>query len=418
MAPRVAIIGAGPAGCMLARLLTLRSVPVVVFEGEPSPNYRSQGGTLDLHTESGLAAMQDAGLFDEFLKHARYDGESMVLADKNLKVYFRESPSKQTAANKLGGQRPEIDRAELRRILTESLPEGVIRWGHRLKQVEDNGTLVFEHTSESGFDLIVGADGCWSKVRNALTGQHPIFARVACFELQILDPETTVPTLHGLVNRGSVFAHADGRMLSVQQMGDGSLHVMAIQARDSEKWQESCGFDTRSIKDVKAALIGEGGPFADWHPTLRTAIETANDAKCVPRSLFMLPVGFTWPHRRGFTVIGDAAHVMTPFAGEGVNLALDDARKLAKAIISAAPGDAHDLDDAVIASEKELWQRTVKVTKLTDDVTQAWFFTPGVPKSVIARIMCMHLKEHIPAILYPFAAAFVHCYYFIWSLWN
>ena len=78
---KIAIIGAGPGGCMLARLLHCANINVTIFEAEASVDFRSQGGTLDLRTKTGLAAMKEAGLYEEFLKHARFGGESLVLCD-------------------------------------------------------------------------------------------------------------------------------------------------------------------------------------------------------------------------------------------------------------------------------------------------------------------------------------------------
>jgi 2-polyprenyl-6-methoxyphenol hydroxylase-like FAD-dependent oxidoreductase len=77
---KIAIIGAGPAGCTLARLLQVAEIPVevTIFESDATPNVRSQGGTLDLHTDTGLAAMKKADLYNEFLKHARFDGQGWL----------------------------------------------------------------------------------------------------------------------------------------------------------------------------------------------------------------------------------------------------------------------------------------------------------------------------------------------------
>ena len=169
---KVAIIGAGPAGCTLARLLILKGISVVVFEGEVSPDVRSQGGTLDLHTDTGLVALREAGLYDEFLKYARFDGEAMVLADRKLVRYI----STQGSNAKSSWGCPEINRVKLRLLLLESLPEGVIRWDHKLRKVDDNLCLQFDHRIESRFDLIVGADDAWSKVRRLLTQVQPFYS--------------------------------------------------------------------------------------------------------------------------------------------------------------------------------------------------------------------------------------------------
>jgi 2-polyprenyl-6-methoxyphenol hydroxylase-like FAD-dependent oxidoreductase len=74
---KIAIVGAGPAGCTLARLLlhAKEAVEITIFERETDLNERTQGGTLDLHTESGIEALKRCGLYEEFLKYARFDGE-------------------------------------------------------------------------------------------------------------------------------------------------------------------------------------------------------------------------------------------------------------------------------------------------------------------------------------------------------
>jgi len=435
--PKIAIIGAGPAGCTLARLLHLASIPVIVFEGEASPNYRSQGGTLDLHTATGLAALKEADLLDEFLKHGRYDGDTLQVTDKDLKVYFKRAgpPVQKDKPPTLMEQRPEIDRADLRRILTESLPEGVIQWGRHLTRVEaiDNGGgssggfgLVFsDGTSASGFDLVVGAEGAWSKTRQALTDQAPVYAGVGAIELSVPDAETTAPALHAAVNRGNLFAHADGLKLSAQQMGDGSLVVYAGMAREDPDWAapDKCGYDSSDLEQTKKALTEGDGPFADWCDTLKDAIRLAGGGRCAARSMYVLPAGFRWEHRRGLTLIGDAAHVMSPYAGEGVNAAMADAMNLAKAIVQSterplpkgkSEGDV--LDDGVAAFEEEMWTRVEKIVRLAEGLTKAWMFTPGVPQSVIATTTAMHARFRTPSIVHPLVTGLVHSYFFVKGL--
>ncbi|KAI0843518.1 FAD/NAD(P)-binding domain-containing protein [Hypoxylon sp. FL0890] len=403
--PKIAIIGAGPAGCMLGRILSLSNVPFTIFESDASPNYRAQGGTLDLHTGTGLAAVKQAQLWDEFQEHVRWDGDYVMAADKNLKPFFQFGPS-----NRLS-ERPEIDRFQLRRILTESLPEGSIKWGHRLQRVEEGNVLVFENATESGFDLVIGCEGAWSKVRSYISQEvKPFYTGVGCHRLAISDAANTAPDLYQLANRGTVFASWNGQRMAIQQMGDGSLNVVWC-TRRPENWMQTCGYEPRNIEQVKKAILKE---MDGWDPRLREAIEKAEDSVCDPKNLYQLPVGWHWQHRRGVTLIGDAAHLMAPFAGEGVNVAFDDSRKLAAAIIRAvqAGGGLDELDKEMQAFEEEMFTRMVVYQRQTEELAKLWFFTEGNIRDVVPRVMFTHLKAKVPTILHPLAWGFINTYWY------
>lgn len=428
--PNIAIIGAGPVGTTLARLLLIQapSTTVTIFEGEPSPNFRSQGGTLDLHTVTGLAALKEAGLWDEFLKHARYDGEALLMTDKDLKPFFQVRPSLSPDQKGIlmNGQRPEIDRSALRQMLAESLPPGMIRWGHRLKEVrpgaEPRGNeLVFTladgggTAALSGFDLVVGAEGAWSKVRSALTDVKPVFSGVSNQSFEVPDAARTAPEVYRVVNRGSVFSHADGTKSSIQQMGDGSLLMSLNHRSGDEYWYRNCGYDASDLEQARAAALER---LDGWHPTIREAVERAQAAS-PPRSLYMLPVGFSFEHRAGLTIIGDAAHLMTPFAGEGVNVGMEDARRLARAIAAAGegPGEGEGfvagLEVGVAAFEREMFVRAGGFAALTDTLLQCWFFTEDCPRSAAPKAMAATASFHAPWLLRPLAIGAAYGYFAI-----
>ncbi|KAI3395776.1 hypothetical protein diail_859 [Diaporthe ilicicola] len=411
--PKIAIIGAGPVGTTLGRLL-LRQSPstsITIFESEPSPDYRSQGGTLDLHTDTGLAAIKEAGLWDEFMKHARYDGESLLMTDKNLKPFWqvKPSPSPQQKGGHVGGQRPEIDRAALREMLIESLPADMITWGHRLRELQPgkeprSTKLIFTladggTTTASGFDLIVGADGAWSKVRAVLSDVEPMFSGVSNQAFEIPDAANTAPEVYRTVNRGSVFSHADGHKTNLQQMGDGSIVVYLNFRTDDEDWFKHparSGFDAWDLEEAKAAALQR---YGDWHPVIRDAI-SRTQGRTMPRSLYMLPVGFSFEHRPGLTILGDAAHLMTPFAGEGVNVGMEDARRLARAV-TAAGADLARLDCEVAAFERDMFVRAGEFAALTETMLKAWFFTEDCPRSVVPKALSTHASFHAPFLLKP-----------------
>ncbi|KAN0070084.1 hypothetical protein V8E54_011665 [Elaphomyces granulatus] len=381
---KIAIIGAGPAGLMLARLLYQNSIPVTLFERERSPYSRSQGGTLDLHEHSGQFAMREAGLFDLFLKHARYDGDDLVMGDKTATPFLDFRNEKRP-----GACRPEIDREVLRRILLESIPADYIRWGHCLSAVNPDGTLTFDSEATEGpFDLVIGADGGRSRVRPLLTNIVPYYSGIAGFEFKILDVEARFPHIAEFVGRGSYFCWSDGKAIQAQRIGDKSMKVY-VWGKEPEKWAVDLDARYPSTNDLKEFFLKE---FADWSPALREWIQAADEERR-QWTLYMLQPDFHWTHRPGFTLIGDAAHLMTPFAGEGVNAAFLDAVELSKMIITKdGMASRENLDTAVIAYETGLFPRARETMEETED-NMILFFRADAPLGFVAKFQKALLKE-------------------------
>lgn len=415
----IAIIGAGPAGCTLAQILQQSSVSIkiTIFEGEVNSSARTQGGTLDLHTDTGLAALKRANLINEFNKHARYDGESLKITDKHLRRYVNMGQSKEGSSR----GRPEIDRPRLRDILTDCLPPGMIKWGHRLRGVDDDLTLRFDHTTYDGFDLIIGADGAWSKVRPLVSDVRPFFSGVGGIRCSISNAANKDADTYNLVNRGSVFAYGDHKSCMLQQMGDDSI-IIATWSQRREGWSNELSFSTSDGDALKSYLLDE---LKSWDPRLQKAIELS-DAKPYVQDLYMLPVRHSWTHRPGVTLMGDAAHLMTPFAGEGVNVAMTDAMRLADALIDACNSaaalniaeDDHQAKQSILSKEvrnfeTEMFSRATKVQEYTYYSMNLMFFTPHAPDSVIERWVYSHAKDHFPWFVAPLLKTAVWGYYFL-----
>jgi 2-polyprenyl-6-methoxyphenol hydroxylase-like FAD-dependent oxidoreductase len=137
----------------------------------------------------------------------------------------------------------------------------------------------------------------------------------------------------------------------------------------------------------------------------------------------MLPVGFKWQHQGGVTLLGDAAHLMTPFAGLGVNIAFEDAMKLADAIIDAGKdGKKGALDARTTAFEEDMFMRAKKAERLTDGMMRDMFFSEGAPRSSIwpwaLKKATYEIHPLLYPIMYPLVAALVYGVRFWKNLWG
>lgn len=374
---RIAVIGAGPGGLICARILQRHGIDVTVHDLDASATARDQGGTLDMHPDTGQYALRAAGLWNDFTPLARPEGEQWRLVGRDGQTLFDAAPPEGSRG------RPEIDRGKLRDLLLGSLNPGTVRWGHRLDRAEPLGDgrhrLHFTHGVSSDADLVVGADGAWSRVRRILSDAVPAYTGVTFVETGLHDADLRHPALAALTGVGTMMALDDNLGIVAQRNSGGHIRVY-VGMRTPEDWYRQAGVDLTDPHAVRGALLKR---FADWCPALRGFI-TDTDTGYTNRPLFALPVPHTWDHTPGVTLLGDAAHLMSPFSGMGANLAMRDGADLAQALIG------HDfLDDAVTAYEKILLPRSIEAAEgAAEGIDGA--FAPDSAEQTLAHMAAHH----------------------------
>ena len=376
MNPTIAIVGAGLGGLVLARVLQRHGIAATVYEADASADARTQGGMLDIHAHNGQPALRDAGLFDEFLAIVHPGGQAARMLARDGRVLFEE-PDDGT------GGRPEVPRGELRHILLASLRPGTVRWGHKLASATPlpggRHRLEFADQASVTVDLVVGADGAWSRVRPLVSAATPAYAGLLYYETWLTDADTRHPATAAAAGSGAVFAVAPGQGILGHREPNGVLHAYVALKRPIE-WA-----DALAAADPAVAAARVAAEFAGWAPEL-TALIADSDVPGVVRRIHALPGDHRWPRTPGVTLLGDAAHLLVP-SGEGANLAMVDGAELGK-LIAAHPGD---IEAALGAFEAAMFPRSAAEAIAADEVTEA-LFSDTAPQSLL-DFFAKHLPQ-------------------------
>src|SRR6202789_3012731 len=379
---RIAVVGGGAGGLTLARLLQQSGAQVSVYERDQSRSARVQGSALDLHENSGLAALETAGLIDAFWANHRPDLNRLRLTDAKGTVLHDHSRRMSGA-----GKRPEIERGPLRDLLLDSLQPNTVQWDCKLESAELQGEqvlLCFASGQIALADIVVGCDGANSRLRELVTPTRPEYVGVSLVEGLVPGAKQRIPELWDLLGGSALIALGGERTIGMGTKPDGSVLLYAGLKTDDaaakQRLEEASGPDER-VRGLDANYKG----WSDlWEPLFREAVTM------VWRPLLVCPMDQHWMPKPNATLIGDAAHVMPPYAGEGVNMAMLDALVLSKFLVSEDTPD-----NAIAAYEAEMFSRMRSMTEGTIENTEM-FYAPDACERVVALFRSFVGGEAVP----------------------
>ncbi|WP_246148791.1 FAD-dependent monooxygenase [Nonomuraea turkmeniaca] len=328
--PRIAIVGAGIGGLTLGLLLRKHGVEARIYE--QASELREVGAAVAL-AANGTRVLRRLGLGDQ-LKESSVEPTDVVYrrwASGELIASFPMGPTYNT---RYGAEFFGIHRVNLQRILADSWGRDGLHLNSRLQDLEEREDGIRLHFAERApvvADVVVGADGVRSAVRNWVTGggPAPTYSGASGFrglaQVSTLSEMPDPMTIQFWLGPGAYVIH--------YPISESTINFLAVLPGPTP-WP----FSTWMTEEPSGTALAA---FEGWHPVVREMVASVEQS---PRwALFSLPPLQRWT--RGHTVLlGDAAHAMLPHQGQGANQAIEDAAVLAALL---ADTDRSELGDAL-----------------------------------------------------------------------
>ncbi|URC11838.1 NAD(P)/FAD-dependent oxidoreductase [Flavobacterium sp. B183] len=340
---KVAIIGAGPVGLTMAKLLQQNGADVTVYERDLNAQVRISGGTLDLHKGSGQEALKQAGLLQDYFDRAVPMGRTV--ADPQGNVLFSKTTTEEERYDN-----PEINRNDLRLLLLNSVKNDTVVWDSKFTNLKvDSGKwfLEFENGTNAIADLVIGANGGMSKARKLITPATIEYTGTLMIQGEVLCPETSCEKFNKWC-KGSILMTSGKEGLLVANPKNGKVLSYNVIFKSPEEFIRKDGA-FESTDGIRKYLLNR---FFEWDECYKELLGATSSFVLWPTRKISLNLQWKKERPLPITLIGDAAHIMPPFAGQGANIGLLDALILSNNLTN---GEFKTIEEAISDYEQKMF---------------------------------------------------------------